>query len=468
MSSPRDETSLAETGFQSGARGLGVRRIRAGHIAPGMALVVRPRLGASRAAPGHAAGRALPHPRPRRPRRHGRGLPGRGSAARAERRAEVPAAGRRRRSAAARPVPSRGAHRAPGVAPQRLPRLRHRRGPRPRLPDDGADRRRGSGRAAEARRPLPGRARHRDRAPDLRRPGRGARLRRAAPRSQAGQHHARRGRPRPHHRLRPGRPRRHLHRHPIRDAGLHGARAARRQGRESAERPLLARPRPLRDLHGQARLRGDDDRRAAAHARRRRPGVAQRRARAGSGGRARDPALPLARSDRAAGERDRGVRGAARRRSAGRGARRRRDAVAGDGRRRRPHGRGAAAHRPRRRWPRSSSASRVLVGLRRPRRLPPLRAGGAVGTGARVSRPPGDRAARLPGDAGRCLRSLLRRRRLSARGPASATAPIAGRSWLRPDAGVRLLVSHQPRAARADRGRHAADRRRSAAAQSKA
>ena len=81
------------------------------------------------------------------------------------------------------------------------------------------------------------------------------------------------------------------------------------------------------------------------------------RARSRSGRPAGDRALPVARAGRAAGQRDRGVGGAARRRSARRGARRRRDAVAGDGRRRRPHGRGAAAHRPRRSWPRSSSAS---------------------------------------------------------------------------------------------------------------
>ena len=45
----------------------------------------------------------------------------------------------------------------------------------------------------------------RDRAPDLRRAGRGARARRAAPRPEAGQRHDRRRRPGPHHGLRPGR-----------------------------------------------------------------------------------------------------------------------------------------------------------------------------------------------------------------------------------------------------------------------
>ena len=132
-------------------------------------------------------------------------------------------------------------------------------------------------RAAEARRPLPGRARHRDRPSDLRRPRRGARLRCAAPRSQAGQHHARRGRPRPRHRLRL--------------AGLAGSFTDIRSGgtlrptwRRSSRRPGGQRPSDIfspsasccsEDLHGQARLRGVDDRRAAAHARRGRAAVAR-------------------------------------------------------------------------------------------------------------------------------------------------------------------------------------------------
>ena len=67
--------------------------------------------------PRRAAGRALPHRRPGRPRRHGRGLPGRRPEARAARwrssscRAAV--ADDPQRLAA---VPRRGAHRAPGVA----------------------------------------------------------------------------------------------------------------------------------------------------------------------------------------------------------------------------------------------------------------------------------------------------------------------------------------------------------------
>ena len=115
-----------------------------------------------------------------------------------------------------------------------------------------------------------------------------------------------------------------------------------------AERHLLARPGAVRDLHRPARLRRDDDRRAAAPARRRRPPVERAvRALARSRGRARHPALPRAGPGDAAGQRDRGVGGAARRRSAGRGARGRRDAVAGDGRGRRPDRAGAAADRPR-------------------------------------------------------------------------------------------------------------------------
>ena len=206
-------------------------------------------------------------------------------------------------SAAPRAVPPRGADRAAGVAPQRLPRLRHRRGRRPRVPHDGAGRRRGSRLAPEAHRTLPRGARHRDRAADLRRPRRGARPGRAAPRSQAGQHHARRGWPRPHHRLRPGRPRRHLQRRPLGHARLHGARAARRPRRQRAQRHLLARSRALRDLHRQAGLRRQDGRRAAAHARR---GRAPRprcpaAARARSRGRARHHALPRAGAGRAPG-----------------------------------------------------------------------------------------------------------------------------------------------------------------------
>ena len=111
---------------------------------------------------GHAARRPLPHCRPARPRRHGRGLPRRRPQARPAGRAEVPARGRRSRSGAADAAPQRSADGAAGVASERLPRLRHRRGRRPHLPVDGVRGRRGSGVAAPAHRPVPGGALARD------------------------------------------------------------------------------------------------------------------------------------------------------------------------------------------------------------------------------------------------------------------------------------------------------------------
>ena len=98
-----------------------------------------------------------------------------------------------------------------------------------------------------------------------------------------------------------------------------------------AQRHLRARPGALRALHRPARLRGEERRRAAAQARRRDPAAVAARARARSGDRARDPALPRARPGRAAGVGAGGGGGAARRRSAGGGAGGGRDAVAGDG-----------------------------------------------------------------------------------------------------------------------------------------
>ena len=61
------------------------------------------------------------------------------------------------RSGAADAAPHRSAHGAAGVAPQRLPRLRHRRDRRHDVPVDGVRRRRGSRVAAAPHRPLPGR-----------------------------------------------------------------------------------------------------------------------------------------------------------------------------------------------------------------------------------------------------------------------------------------------------------------------
>ena len=102
-------------------------------------------------------------------------------------------------------APHRGADGAAGLAPERLPRLRHRRDRRRDVPVDGVRRRRGCGVAAAAHRPIPGRSRARDRAAGVRRPGRGARARRHPSRPQARQRDARRDRKGPHHRLRAGR-----------------------------------------------------------------------------------------------------------------------------------------------------------------------------------------------------------------------------------------------------------------------
>ena len=96
-------------------------------------------------------------------------------------------------------------------------------------------------------------------------PGRGARARRHPSRSQAGQRDARRRRQGAHHRFRAGRrDRRDGSRG---NAGLHGARTARRQRGDGAERHLRARPGALRAVHGTARHRGEERRGSGAQAR---------------------------------------------------------------------------------------------------------------------------------------------------------------------------------------------------------
>ena len=185
----------------------------------------------------HGLRRQVPDSRVRRPRRHGRGLPRRRPQAGADGRAQVPAARARER---------------PDL-PMLLAEVRHARqvshpnicrvydvgevGGQP-LHLDGVRRRRGPGGAAAPHRPPAGGQGDAGGAPDLRRDRRGARPGDPAPRPQAGEHHARRARPRAHHRLRPGagageaagrgRPRR-------RHARLHGAGAAAHgQGRRRA------------------------------------------------------------------------------------------------------------------------------------------------------------------------------------------------------------------------------------------
>ena len=100
-------------------------------------------------------------------------------------------------------LPRRGAHRAPGLAHQRLPDLRRRRGRRAALPVDGVRRRRGPGLAPAPDRAPPEGQGDPDRPAALRRARGGARDRRPAPRPEAGEHHDRRPRPGAHHRLRP-------------------------------------------------------------------------------------------------------------------------------------------------------------------------------------------------------------------------------------------------------------------------
>ena len=112
---------------------------------PAVGIAVAPRLRRSRSASGaaralrarHGAPRPLSHRRPDRPRRHGRGLPGRRPEARAAGRAEVPAARARERPGAAGAALQRGAPRATGLPPGGLPRVGRRRGRRAAVPLDG-------------------------------------------------------------------------------------------------------------------------------------------------------------------------------------------------------------------------------------------------------------------------------------------------------------------------------------------
>ena len=75
---------------------------------------------------------AFPRRQSARAGRDGRGLPRKRSEAEAVRRAQVPSGRSRSRSAVAGPVPQRSAPGAPDLAPERVPRVRHRRGRRRR------------------------------------------------------------------------------------------------------------------------------------------------------------------------------------------------------------------------------------------------------------------------------------------------------------------------------------------------
>ena len=124
------------------------------HVVLRLALVV----GRHRSRPlraGHAPRRTLSHRRAPGPRRHGRGLSRRRPEARPAGRAQVPAARRRQGSGAPDPAPHRSPDGAAGLAPERLPRLRHRRSRGHDVPLDGVRGRRGSLVAAQAHRPLP-------------------------------------------------------------------------------------------------------------------------------------------------------------------------------------------------------------------------------------------------------------------------------------------------------------------------
>src|ERR1017187_3932685 len=242
-----------------------------------------------------AGDRTLSDYRTARQGRHGRGLsrqrPHARSACGAQVSARIHGAGRRY----AGPLSQRSAHRAPGLAPECLPRLRSRRGQRTAIPFDGVHRRRRPRLVAAPHRTSARRQGARVRAPHLRPPRRRARQRRATSRPEAIQHHDRQPRPGLHHRLRPGGGHRRAARSPGARGhpGLHGARATGRQRSDRAQRHLCAGPGALRDVRGQAALRsrnaGRDDPPPATI----RAGQSDDRGEGrGHRGGARDPTLP--------------------------------------------------------------------------------------------------------------------------------------------------------------------------------
>ena len=363
---------------------------------------------------------------------------------------EVPAGEARLGTRLHRALLRRGAPRARRLAPQRLPRLRRRRDRGTALPLHGVRRRRGPGLAAAAHRAAPAGQGDRDRARALRGPRRGARQGRAAPRPEARQRHDRRPRPREDHGLRPRRRRRRRQgrRGSLGHARLHGARAARRQGRVGPERHLRARPRALRALHRAQGLRSGDPRRVEAQARRGAAHLAlDRDAGLRSGRRARHPALPREGSEGAAALRRRRGRGAARRRSARRRDRRRRDTVSRDGRRRRQRRR----HEARGRVDLPGPDPRG-IGFRRlslASRLPPWpRAAGEAARSPRRTVEGDHPKARLHGEAARHRVGLFRKRRVQAlgRGARQVEEPLEGHGR-RASGGDLLLVPAESRPA---------------------
>ncbi len=281
--------------------------------------------------PRHGARRALPHRRPPRPGRDGRGLSCRRPEARAPGGAQVPAARARGRRRSPRASVRRGAHGAAGLAPRGLPRVGHRGGRGPALPVHGV---RGRGEpvvAAPPHRALPAGQGARRRAPGLRRPRRRAREGGPAPGPEARERDARRAGQGAAHRLRPRRPRRGALRRgrALGDAVLHVARAAAGAGGHGPQRHLLARPPDLRARDGAARLRGQGPRRAHAEAPRRAADRALRdRSRPRPRGRADDPRVPREGAEATPALGPRRLRDALRPRSARGRDRRRRDAVA--------------------------------------------------------------------------------------------------------------------------------------------
>ena len=93
--------------------------------------------------------------------------------------------------ATARPLPRRSAHRAPGIAPQRLPRLRYRRGGRVHVSFDGVRGWRGSQLSAAPHRTPAWRQSDRDRAQVVRGARRRSRQGRTASRPETSQRHDR-------------------------------------------------------------------------------------------------------------------------------------------------------------------------------------------------------------------------------------------------------------------------------------